>query len=129
MLHGKHSEAFENIKKKLNDVGYTITQHLVNAYDYGVPQDRKRVFFIGFRNDLGLKFELPDPCSDENKKNLKDAIWDLKETALPALKKNKTNSEKKLKLNNHEYMIGGVRSSETMVPRACRTLDGSSLGI
>lgn len=105
MLHQKHSDAFSNIKEKLADVGYTITQHLVNAHDYGVAQDRKRVFFIGFRKDLGLQFELPDAFEDEDKKYLKDVIWDLRSSAVPALEKNKTNP--KQTVSNHEYMIGG----------------------
>lgn len=128
MLHGKHSEAFENIKKKLSDVGYTITQHLVNAHDYGVPQDRKRVFFIGFRNDLDLKFHLPEPCKEQEKKFLKDAIWDLKDSALPALDKNKTNGDQKLLINNHEYMTGSF-SSMYMSRNRVRAWDEASFTI
>ena len=42
----------------------------------------------------------------EYKPVLKDAIWDLKESALPAKDKNYTNGEKCI-IPNHEYMIGG----------------------
>ena len=77
----------------------------MNAADYGVPQDRKRVFFIGYRNDLGLKFEFPKPTSSTKKITLQKAIGDLKDTAVPALQFNHTNRENWI-VPNHEYMIG-----------------------
>ncbi len=105
MTHKKHANAFENIQNRFKNAGYRLTQHLVNAHDYNNPQDRKRVFFIGFRNDLGLEFTLP-PIGNYQK-TLKDAIWDLRQNAKPALDKNKANTTEKLKMPNHEYMIGG----------------------
>lgn len=38
---------------------YEVTFELVNAADYGVPQARERVIFVGIRKDLGLKFNFP----------------------------------------------------------------------
>ena len=34
---------------------------MLNAADYGVPQKRERVFFVGFRADLGVDWSLPEP--------------------------------------------------------------------
>lgn len=104
MLADIHRLAVENIIKMFNEAGYNMTIRLVNAVDYGVPQDRKRVFYIGFRKDLDVNFEFPKPIN--KKVVLKDAIWDLKDTAIPALPKNKTNGDMCL-VKNHEYMIGG----------------------
>ncbi len=106
MLAKRHTKALNNILKTFIDCGYDININLVNASDYGVAQDRKRVFFIGFRNDLNIKFEFPRPTTPkkEDKITLKDAIYDLKDTVIPALEKNKTNG--KLKILNHEYFIG-----------------------
>ncbi len=52
MLASRHSKAVNNIIKMFFDCGYDILTTMVNAKDYGVPQERKRVFYIGFRQDL-----------------------------------------------------------------------------
>lgn len=104
MLANRHSEAVKNIIQMFEASGYNVTINLVNASDYGVPQDRKRVFYIGFRNDLNVKFEFPKPTTPYNKKTLYDAIYDLADTAIPALPKNKTNGQ--LTIPNHEYFVG-----------------------
>lgn len=103
MLAARHHEALSNIKKMFEEAGYNLSFKLLNAHDYNVPQDRKRVIFIGYRKDLGMSFEFPKP-SDE-KFYLKDAIWDLKENAIPAKEKNYANED--CAAPNHEYMIGG----------------------
>ena len=54
MLANRHSEAVQNILGMFKECGYDVSVTLVNASDYGVPQDRKRVFYIGFRNDLNI---------------------------------------------------------------------------
>lgn len=104
ILHPKHAEAFENIIKEFESAGYVVSQELLNANDYDVPQDRKRVIIIGYRKDIGKKFEFPKP--QKYKPVLKDAIWDLRK-AQPAKEGNKTNGNDGLWAPNHEYMNGG----------------------
>lgn len=60
MLAQRHSEALSNIKKLFKESGYNLSFRLINANNYNVPQDRKRVFFVGYRSDLNLKFEFPE---------------------------------------------------------------------
>ena len=43
----------------MNDIGYNVDHKLLNAADYGVPQNRQRVFFVGIRKDLGITFAFP----------------------------------------------------------------------
>ncbi len=108
MLSSRHSEAVKNIIALFEGCGYDVSLTLVNASDYGVAQDRKRVFYIGFRKDLNVNFKFPTPTTPttEGKLTFKDIIWDLKDTAVPALEKNKPNDPSKLAMLNHEYFIG-----------------------
>ncbi|MCF0242180.1 MAG: DNA cytosine methyltransferase [Treponema sp.] len=105
MLANRHAEAVQNILKMFKDCGYNVSLTLVNAKDYGVAQERKRVFYIGFREDLNIDFQFPEGSTkkDENKICLKDIIWDLKDSAVPALPKNKHNPSA---INNNEYFTG-----------------------
>jgi DNA (cytosine-5)-methyltransferase 1 len=107
MLAQRHSEALSYIKQLFIDSGYNLSFTLLNAVNYGVPQDRKRVFFVGIRKDLDFSFKFPQPL--KNKRFLQDVIFDLQDTVLPAQAKNYTNGDK-CAIANHEYMIGGFSS-------------------
>jgi DNA (cytosine-5)-methyltransferase 1 len=104
MLAYKHRDALKNIIKSFEDSGYNVTYKLLNARDYNVPQDRNRLIFVGYRKDLGIKYEFPMPSNKYS--TLKHAIWDLKESVIPALEGNKTNGDD-CQVPNHEYMVGG----------------------
>ncbi|MFU0568773.1 DNA cytosine methyltransferase [Gardnerella vaginalis] len=109
MLANRHSTAVQSILKLFNEAGYDVNLTLVNAKDYGVAQDRKRVFYIGFRKDLNIKFSFPKGSTedDDKKLTLKDVIWDLQNTAVPAITKNHHNPAS---INNNEYFIGAFSS-------------------
>lgn len=49
----------------MNGVGYNVVYQLVNAADYGVPQNRQRVLFVGIRKDLNKTFVFPPKMSRE----------------------------------------------------------------
>lgn len=55
----KHRLFFESLKIRLQKAGYILTEKLINAIQYGVPQDRDRIILIGFKNnflqDIGMK--------------------------------------------------------------------------
>lgn len=110
MMAKRHSPAVQEIVTLFEEAGYNVFINLVDAHDYGVAQNRKRVFYIGFRKDLGItNFEFPSPISDNEKVYLKDVIYDLKDSAVPAKEKNNTNGED-LAIPNHEYFIGDYSS-------------------
>ena len=87
------------------EAGYDVSLTMVNAKNYGVAEERKRVFYIGFRNDLHIDFVFPKGSTedDEKKLTLRNIIWDLQETAVPAGPKNYHNPEG---INNNEYFTG-----------------------
>ena len=105
MLANRHTKAVQNILDLFDNSGYDVSLTLVNAKNYGVAQDRKRVFYIGFRKDLNISFVFPKGSTedDEKKLTLRDVIWDLKDTAVPSIEKNKHNPAAK---NNYEYFTG-----------------------
>lgn len=104
MLAKRHSDAVRNILKMFENAGYNVSITLVNAKDYGVAEERKRVFYIGFRKDIDIDFKFPkgSTCDDNRKLTLKDIIWDLQDTAVPAIK----NHHNPKAVNNNEYFIG-----------------------
>src|SRR5699024_12350434 len=94
MALGK-GEVLRQIVEDFASAGYTVTPHLVNARDYGVPQLRERVFLIGVHKEkiekkYGYKYTLPEATHGEDAeidlfsekkpyRTLRDAIWDLKD--------------------------------------------------
>lgn len=104
MLADRHSKAVKNIMSMFDECGYNVTLTMVNAKDYGVAQERKRVFYIGFRKDLNIHFKFPiGSTANHNKLTLRDIIYDLQDSAIPALENNRANP---LAVNNNEYFTG-----------------------
>ncbi|MFS2154622.1 DNA cytosine methyltransferase [Rhizobium sp. Rhizsp42] len=52
-------------------LNYRVVTQLLNAADFGVPQRRERVFFVGFREDLGISWSFPRPTHSREA-----LIWD-----------------------------------------------------
>ena len=105
MLANRHSDAVKNILSLFDASNYDVTLTMVNAKDYGVAQERKRVFYIGFRKDLKIDFKFPEGSTkdDAKKITLRDIIWDLQFTAVPS---GKANSHNLKAVNNNEYYTG-----------------------
>ena len=66
------------LRSELAEIGYnTLEPRIMNAADYGVPQRRNRIIFIGYRGDVKAP-NYPEPTvSPEDYISLKDAISDL----------------------------------------------------
>lgn len=83
--HNK-GNTFKVITNTLRELGYTVYHQVLNAKDFGVPQNRARIYIICFKNDV--KFEFPTPPMIETKlgdileKNvddkytISDKLWD-----------------------------------------------------
>lgn len=105
MLANRHSAAVNSIVEMFKSCGYNLTLNLVNAKNYGVAQERKRVFYIGFRQDSGIDFKFPkgSTADDSKKITLRDVIFDLQFSAVPAAVGNVHNEKAD---NNNEYFTG-----------------------
>jgi DNA (cytosine-5)-methyltransferase 1 len=82
MLSHDGNNVAESVAESLQKIGYTTTWALLDASDFGVPQVRKRLIFVGVRKDLKLTFEFPKTVSDRGtriypRRTVRDAIRDL----------------------------------------------------
>lgn len=55
----RHREFFEELKQLFRNNGYSLTEQLINALEYGAPQDRDRIILIGFHQDAINRLHLP----------------------------------------------------------------------
>lgn len=63
---------FRTIKEHLKALGYNVYAKVLNALDYGVPQNRERIFIVGFLDDV--KFSFPEPIPVEERQTLTDIL-------------------------------------------------------
>lgn len=67
MKNGFDEAYSQEIISRLEEEGYTITTVVLNSADYGVPQRRRRAFFMA--NRFGVKFSVPKPTHTSIKKD------------------------------------------------------------
>ena len=129
-LKGSHiiKDIFKGMKENYN-INENKDVILLNAYDFGVPQDRKRVFIIGTRKDLNIDpkniyDELKNITKKIKKTTVRDAIADL-----PKLKpsegvqtvnfspKNKSSYLKLIRPNNYNLLHGHIARNHNELDR------------
>lgn len=102
MTNKKHKPFLDKLIKMFEDIDYLVNWKNINCYHYGIPQERKRLFIIGINKNINNKFEFPEPCSIEQRKNLRDAIGDLPDPSVECVFK-----------NHSDYYKGGFSSRYT----------------
>lgn len=98
---GKTLATILNVLRK--DLGYYVPEpQVINAKKYGVPQNRERIFIVGFRKDLGInEFKYPKPIKQKQTINdiLEDEVVSVKyylsETYLETLRRHRERHESK----------------------------------
>ncbi|MDM0947586.1 DNA cytosine methyltransferase [Clostridium perfringens] len=108
MLSKKHIGEFEKFIERFKECGYRVTYRTLNAMNFGVAQNRKRVIIIGYRNDLNLEFNFDELTMTEHIKTIEECIGDLP-NPLPALEKNYANPDTG-EIFNNEYYVGSFSS-------------------
>ena len=84
----------QDIIKRFSDLGYNVTYKILNASDYGVPQNRQRVFFVGMKNK---KFSFPKEF--KYKVSTKEAIGDLENCSEKYLNEPESDYQKIMRKN------------------------------
>ena len=77
LLSSKHQSGkklIDVIKEDLEALGYRVNYKVVNASDYGVPQNRERMILIGLREDLNKTFEFPPVQEDKSRLTLRHIL-------------------------------------------------------
>ncbi|HPO50202.1 MAG TPA: DNA (cytosine-5-)-methyltransferase [Spirochaetota bacterium] len=108
----KHNggKTLNTILNILDSINYDVSFSVLNASEFGVPQSRKRVYFVCVRKDLRLKkYVFPSPSFE--KTSIKDIAFDDKETQKLILdRKDIFIDEKKVKLSSSgNYFFKPVR--------------------
>ncbi|KPW30754.1 DNA cytosine methyltransferase [Pseudomonas coronafaciens] len=81
MFRKNFRHLLEDQLKVFSELGYRVSAEILNASEFGVAQERKRIFIVGIRQDLGVEYEFPTPthgvdCEFE-KKSIRQAIGDM----------------------------------------------------
>ena len=97
---------FEQIKKRLQKLGYRISPMILNAVDYGVPQNRKRLFIVCSLNNI----EVNKPKSIKKLESVGEALLDLPELENGA-KFDKLSYNKEPHSSYADLMRGDLKSS------------------
>jgi len=85
ILSNDEGRTWETMKQVFNDLGYNVNYtnngkpSVLNAKDYGVPQNRERMFVVGFRKDLKLSKDFAFPKKIDLNKTMKDYLLDTVE--------------------------------------------------
>ncbi|MCY1689590.1 DNA (cytosine-5-)-methyltransferase [Exiguobacterium sp. SL14] len=66
LLTIQKGETFRVIQDALLEIGYSVFYKVLDSVDFGIPQNRKRIYIVGFRNDLEIKdFDFPQGTSNK----------------------------------------------------------------
>ncbi len=69
-------KTWEKMQQVFSELDYSFSWKVLNARDYGVPQNRERLFVVGFRNDLNLETAFEFPEAVELEKKMQDFLLD-----------------------------------------------------
>ena len=71
LLTHKSGTTFKTVENELSKRGYKVNKKILNSCDFGVPQKRKRIFIICFK-DKSIEYKYPNPITLD--KTLKDVL-------------------------------------------------------
>lgn len=126
-LTGKKFKAeFETVLNTLDEIGYNTYWKVLNAKDYGIPQNRERVFGISIRKDIDHGYEFPEPVylylrlKDMLEENVDEKYY---------LPQNKIEKIAKRFDNTPHTLLGGEQKHQSVKKDGICTTLTSSMGV
>lgn len=77
LLSNDKGRTWETIRRVFTDLGYDWQMQTLNAKDYGIPQNRERLFVVGFRKDLGVGDCFHFPAKQRLERTMQDFLLDV----------------------------------------------------
>ncbi len=120
LVNHDRGRTFKVIKEILTDLGYTVFYKVLNSKDFGVPQNRERIYIVAFRDDIApFNFNFPEKTDDT--KVIADIIEDeetsskyyLSTVYLDSLRKHRKRHEAKgngfgYEVRDHDSIAGAI---------------------
>ena len=83
MVRKNFKHLLEDQLKIFTEAGYRVKAEVLNAANYGVAQERRRIFIVGLRNDIGMEYQFPSPTHGPDRMqpyvSLREVIGELPE--------------------------------------------------
>lgn len=89
LLSKKHRHNFDKYLETMEELGYKNYYQVLNAKDYGIPQNRERIFIISIKKEINKELKFPKPIPLKLK--LKDFLENIKEVEIESIYKEYTN--------------------------------------
>lgn len=100
LIHHNGGKTIKKMKDEFEKIGYEVEYTVLNSKDFGVPQNRERLYIVAFRHDIGKSgFSFPEPqgkkvtIGDILEKEIVDTKYYMSSQYLKTLKKHKKRQE------------------------------------
>lgn len=103
LIDDKFADVFKDFLQRLDNANYDVKWQLLDAVWYQVPQNRERVFLVGFRKDKKIDYSFPKPICLESI-SIEKAIGDITDTPSYFNEDTEIKQFKRRRLNHDVYL-------------------------
>jgi DNA-cytosine methyltransferase len=119
LINHDKGQTLNIILEELNNAGYLVKWQVLNSLDYGVPQMRERIYFVGIQKEIlgDNLFDFSFPSKKKNNLNLKDFLIDDRELEFNEKQQTYKTFQKYLsnKYNKNKFNIEKLLAEENLV--------------
>ena len=129
-VSGENKPEYDLFIKSVEELGYFTETKILLASDYGVPQNRKRAFIIGWKSDVEVEFSFPEPTHFQHPVNgqkpkigIAQALFGIDTKCINHVKRN----HKPESIERYKTLAVGKRESKGRVDRLNPRLPGKTV--